>query len=80
MISTKQKVFMVFLIGLVMISTSILFKDTQYFLSLLMVGMWLVILSTILYKMYVVRTQAPTLSVARKEQFISNLALLLKKS
>lgn len=75
--NTNQKVFLIFAMGLFIFSTSILLMNTSYFIYLLMAGIWMMISSGILYKMYVVRKQTPKTSLAQREQFVSNIKLLI---
>lgn len=77
MLDTNQKVFAVFASGFFLLSTSILLINTDYFLYLFMIGLWLIILSGVLYKIYSTRTHTPKLSMPQKEQILSNMKLLL---
>ncbi len=75
--NTKQKVFVVFVVGFSILSTSILMINTEYFLYLFMVGMWTMLFSGVLFKTYGAQTRTPRLSMGQKEQFLSDVKLLL---
>ena len=73
----KQKVFIVFVTGFSIFCVSILMMNTDHFLTLLMIGMWTMILSAVLYKLYGTQTSTPKLNMSQKEQFLSDIKLLL---
>ena len=75
--NTKQKVFVVFVLGFSIFSTSILMMNTEYFLYLFMVGIWTMIFSGVLFKVYGAQTNTPVLGMGLKEQFLSDVKLLL---
>ena len=75
--NTKQKVFIVFVVGFSIFSTSILMINTEYFLYLFMIGIWTMIFSGVLYKKYGAQTHTPSLDMGQKEQFLSDIKLLL---
>uniref|UniRef100_A0A6C0J2I3 Uncharacterized protein n=1 Tax=viral metagenome TaxID=1070528 RepID=A0A6C0J2I3_9ZZZZ len=75
--NTKQKVFIVFIAGFSILSTSILMINTEYFLYLFMVGIWTMIFSGVLFKTYAVQTSTTRLDMGQKEQFLSDIKLLL---
>jgi hypothetical protein len=75
--NTKQKVFLVFVAGFSILSASILMINTDYFLQLFMLGIWTIIFSGVLFKMYGPQTYTPRLGTGQKEQFLSNIKLLL---
>ena len=75
--NTQQKVFIVFIFGISITGTSIVFINSEYGILMLMVGVWFVIFSGVLFKMYGAQTSTPKVDMARKEQFLSNIKLLL---
>lgn len=75
--NTQQKVFIVFVIGFSTFCASILLINTDYFVYLFMLGIWTMILSGVLYKMYGAQTHTPKLDMSQKEQFLSDVKLLL---
>ena len=75
--NTKQKVFIVFIAGFFMFSTSILMIKTEYFLYLFMAGIWTMLFSGVLFKTYGAQTSTPSLDMGQKEQFLSDLKLLI---
>lgn len=75
--NTQQKIFIVFMFGVSTLSTSILMINSEYFLYLFMVGFWTLIFSGVLFKMYGAQTSTRKVDMAQKEQFLSNIKLLL---
>ena len=73
----KQKVFIVFITGVSIVCTSFLMINTDYFLYLFMIGIWFMLLSGVLFKVFGTQTSAPKLDIAQKEQFLSDVKLLL---
>lgn len=70
-----QMIATAFLMGLVGIALALLVTNRTLFLYLMVGGVWLIIASAILYRMYG-RTTAPKLSVSQKEQLVANLKAL----
>lgn len=75
--NTQQKIFLVFIFGFSTLSASVLMMNSEYFLYLFMVGIWTMIFSGVLFKMYGAQTSTPKVDMAQKEQFLSNIKLLL---
>ncbi len=78
MLSTRQKTFVLFSSGLFTFGLSILLLSTPYFSYSLMLGLWLMMLSAIFYRIYGTRTETPRLSIGRKEKLIENLKTLFR--
>ena len=77
MFTIKQKVFFVFGTGFMLLSASMVLINTDYFFYLFMLGIWTMILSGIIYKIYNAQTYTPKIDIAKKEQFLSNVKLLI---
>jgi hypothetical protein len=75
--NTKTKVYIVFVVGFSIFSASILMINTDYFLYLFIVSMWIMLFSGVLFKTYGVQTSTPSLGMGQKEQFLSDVKLLL---
>ena len=75
--NTQTKIFIVFVMGFSLFSASVLMLNTEYFLYLFMTGIWSMIFSGVLFKMYGAQTSTPKLGMAQKEQFLSDVKLLL---
>lgn len=75
--NTKQKIFIVFVVGFSIFSASILTINTEYFLYLFMAGIWTMVFSGVLFKTYGAQTNTPSLGMGQKEQFLSDIKLLL---
>jgi hypothetical protein len=77
MITSQQKVFFVFLIGFIFFTLSILFYQTDIFIYLFIIGMWMMMLSVVIYRLYGTKIYTPKLKISQKEQMISNIKLLI---
>ena len=76
----KQKVFVVFTIGIFFIALSAFFVRTSSFLYLFMFGIWTTLLSGVIWHIFGVQTTTPRIGVGKKEQLLSDVKLLITSS
>ena len=62
--------------GVTVLGVSALLADTPRFTPLLLLGLWLVLMGGVHFRLYGVAQSTPRLSIGQREQLTSNLSVL----
>jgi len=74
----QQRAALLLMAGVFLLSLSVLFSDSYYFIALLTLAIWLIITAAIYQRTYVTQETTPKLTQPQKEQLFSNFRTLLK--